>query len=81
MYFITVICSGMNEMTFDLSLMAVALSFVDSHFLVNIDFGELPSIFTGLFQVAVPIAIVLFVIGIFALFFPGIRRFVKGLGG
>ena len=79
MYFITIIRSGMNEMSFAIPLMATALSFVDSHFLVNIDFGELPSIFTGLFQVAIPIAIVLFVIAIFALFFPGIKRFVGGL--
>lgn len=65
-------------MSFAVSLMAVSLSFLNAHFLVNIDFGELPSIFTGLFQVAIPIAIVLFVIGIFALFFPGIRKFIKG---
>lgn len=66
-------------MSFAMPLMAAALSWLDSHYLVNIDFGELPSVFTGLFQVAVPIAIILFVIAIFAIFFPGIRKFVKGL--
>lgn len=65
-------------MSFAVSLMAVMASVLDPNYLVNIDFGELPSIFTGLFQVAIPIAIVLFVIGIFALFFPGIRKFIKG---
>ena len=69
----------MNEMSFATPLMAAALSFLKPQFLVNIDFGELPSVFTGLFQVAVPIAIVLFVIAIFAIFFPGIRKFVKGI--
>lgn len=65
-------------MSFANILSAVASS-ADSRFLVRIDFGELPSIFTGLFQVAVPIAIVLFVIAIFAIFFPGIRKFIKGM--
>lgn len=66
-------------MSFALPMMVAVWSFADSHLLANIDFGELPSVFTGLFQVAVPIAIVLFMIAIFALFFPGINRFVKGL--
>ena len=66
-------------MSFAMPLMAAALGMLESHFLVNIDFGELPSVFTGLFQVAVPIAIVLFVIAIFAIFFPSIRKFVKGM--
>lgn len=66
-------------MSFAVPLMVGALSIWDRFYLVNIDFGELTSVFTGLFQVAIPIAIVLFTIGIFALFFPGINRFVKGL--
>ena len=69
----------MNNMSFANILVAVAASIDPLNIKVRIDFGELPSIFTGLFQVAVPIAIVLFVIAIFAIFFPGIRKFIKGM--
>ena len=44
-----------------------------------IDFGRLEAIFTGFFQVAMVIGIVLFILGIFLMFFPGARKFIGSL--
>ena len=46
-----------------------------------IDFGRLEAIFTGFFQVAMVIGIILFILGIFVMFFPGARKFIGGLLG
>ena len=46
-----------------------------------IDFGRLEAIFTGFFQVAMVIGIVLFILGIFLMFFPGARKFIGSLVG
>lgn len=46
-----------------------------------IDFGRLEMIFTGFFQVVMVIGIVLFILGIFLMFFPQGRRFLGGLIG
>ena len=54
-----------------------AVFFLDS----LISFGRLESIFTGFFQVAMPIGLILFILGIFVLLIPQSRRFVGGLLG
>lgn len=46
-----------------------------------INFGRLEAIFTGFFQVAMVIGIVIFILGIFLMFFPGARRYVGNLLG
>ncbi|MHA2327359.1 MAG: hypothetical protein ACXACR_02460 [Candidatus Hodarchaeales archaeon] len=46
-----------------------------------ISFGRLEAIFTGFFQVAMVIGIVIFVLGIFLIFFPGARKFIGSLLG
>jgi hypothetical protein len=46
-----------------------------------IDFGRLEAIFTGFFQVAMIIGIVIFILGVFLIFFPGAKKFIGGLIG
>ena len=50
-----------------------------SNFLVKVDFGQLEQVFTGLFQAAFIIGVVMMIIGIFLIFFPGLRIFIGKL--
>ena len=43
---------------------------------VKINLGQLEQVFTGLGQVFLIIAIILFVLGVLMIFFPGLRRFI-----
>ena len=50
-----------------------------SHYLVSIDLGQLEQVFTGLFQAGFVIGVLLLIIGIFVIFFPGLKIFVGKL--
>ena len=63
-------------------LKAVAFSAVkDSQLLVTIDFGQLEQVFTGLFQAAFIIGVLGLIIGIFLIFFPGLKTFLGKIVG
>ena len=49
--------------------------------LVEVDFGQLEQVFTGLFQAAFIIGVLLLILGIFMIFFPGLRTFLGRLMG
>ena len=67
-------------MYFLLMLMAI-LPMDGSNLLVKVDFGQLEQVFTGLFQAAFIIGVAVMVLGIFVIFFPGLRRFIGNLVG
>ena len=50
-----------------------------SHFLVEVNLGQLEQVFTGLFQAGFVIGVLLLLIGIFVIFFPGLKIFVGKL--
>jgi hypothetical protein len=50
-----------------------------SRFLVEVDLGQLEQVFTGLFQAGFIIGVLLLLIGIFVIFFPGLKVFVGQL--
>lgn len=52
-----------------------------SHFLVEVDFGQLEQVFTGLLQASFIIGVLLLIIGIFLIFFPGLKVFLGKLVG
>ena len=66
-----------NVLQIALSSMAPASE--RSHYLVSIDLGQLEQVFTGLFQAGFIIGVMLLIIGIFVIFFPGLKIFVGKL--
>jgi hypothetical protein len=50
-----------------------------AHVLVEVDLGQLEQVFTGLFQAGFIIGVLLLLIGIFVIFFPGLKIFVGRL--
>lgn len=52
-----------------------------SQFLVTVRFGELEQLFTGLMQASFIIGVLILVIGILLIFFPGLKTFLGKLVG
>ena len=62
-----------------LALASMAPASDRSHFLVEVNFGQLEQVFTGLLQAGFVIGVLMLLIGIMVIFFPGLKTFVGKL--
>jgi len=69
----------MFEHIYQVALLSMAPVSRRSNFLVEVNLGQLEQVFTGLFQAGFIIGVLLLIIGIFVVFFPGLKIFVGKL--
>lgn len=69
----------MFEHIMQVALASMAPANERTHFLVEVNLGQLEQVFTGLFQAGFIIGVLLLLIGIFVIFFPGLKIFVGRL--
>ena len=69
----------MFDRVMHLALVSMAPAKQRGWFAVEVNLGQLEQVFTGLFQASFIIGVLMLLIGIFVIFFPGLKAFVGKL--